>query len=101
MLNNVSLNSILCLDIETVPQYPSFVQLPDPVKKLWLRKAEFLKRKESEEGMSLYERAGIYAEFGKIICITIGYITGHSRERKFRLQSFFGDDEKELLASFI
>jgi 3'-5' exonuclease len=46
--------------------------------------------------MSLYNRAGIYAEFGKIIVISVGYFNGS----EFRLKSFYGDDEKILLEEF-
>ena len=41
--------------------------------------------------------AGIYAEFGKIICISLGFINGE----EFRIKSFYGDDEKVLLNEFI
>lgn len=100
MLNQISLNSILVLDIETVPQYPSFKAVPEAIQKLWLRKAALLKRTEYEDGLPLYERAGIYSEFGKIVCISVGYLTGKNKERKFVLQSFCGDDETALLVDF-
>ncbi len=101
MLQHISLQTVLCLDIETVPQYPHYSDLPAETQKQWQRKSEFLKRKEEEQNATLYERAGIYAEFGKIICISAGYLSVKNGERKFRLHSFFGDDERELLVSFI
>ena len=101
MLQHISLQTVLCLDIETVPQYPYYSHLPEETQKQWLRKSEFLKRKEEEQNATLYERAGIYAEFGKIICISAGYLSVKNGERKFHLQSFFGDDEREILVSFI
>jgi 3'-5' exonuclease len=93
--------NILFLDIETVSQQSSFEELPDGWKALWKRKAEVLLRnKEDETPESIYGRAGIYAEFGKIICISCGVLQGPSSERKIILKSFCGDDEKQLLKDF-
>ncbi len=95
------LNNILFLDIETVPQYSSFTELPDEWKQFWLHKAGFLlKNNETDSPETIYSRAGIYAEFGKIICISCGIISGHAEQKKILLKSFFGDDEKETLQSF-
>ncbi|HXB44111.1 MAG TPA: hypothetical protein VNV85_08650, partial [Puia sp.] len=61
-------NNILFLDVETVPQYSSYKELPGEWKDLWGHKANFLiKNKETETPETIYSRAGIYAEFGKII----------------------------------
>jgi 3'-5' exonuclease len=97
MLKNLNLENILFLDIETVPQYATYQDVPEHFKKLWDEKAERLKPSDSgETPEDLYRRAGIYAEFGKIICISAGYITGS----QFRVKSFYGDDEKQLLNDF-
>ncbi len=97
MLKNLNLENVLFLDIETVPQYAGYNELPDHFKKLWDDKAGRLKQAEKPETPEeLYQRAGIYAEFGKIICISVGFLTGS----QFRLKSFYGDDERELLAEF-
>jgi len=97
MLKNLNLENVLFLDIETVPQYAGYNELPDHFKKLWDDKAGRLKQGEKPETPEeLYQRAGIYAEFGKIICISVGFLTGS----QFRLKSFYGDDERELLAEF-
>ena len=67
----MNFNNILFLDIETVSQFESHEHLPDEWKELWALKAQFLLRnKELETVETIYERAGIYAEFGKIICIS-------------------------------
>jgi 3'-5' exonuclease len=96
----IPLHNILFLDIETVPQHPSFDLLRDDWKGLWTKKAEVLLRnKEHETVEGIYERAGIYAEFGKIICISCGVLAVGS-EKKLTLKSFYGDDEKTLLQSF-
>lgn len=97
MFNNISLDNILFLDIETVPAYPAFDKVPERFKKLWEKKARFLgKDDEDQTAEELYERAGIYAEFGKIVCVSCGFINGN----EIRMKSFYGDDEKILLEEF-
>lgn len=93
---DIKLSDVLFIDIETVPCYASYDLLPDNFKKLWDKKSDRIKSSENETPNSLYNRAGIYAEFGKIICISIGFF----HEDVFRVKSIFGNDEKELLISF-
>ncbi|HBZ21575.1 MAG TPA: 3'-5' exonuclease [Bacteroidales bacterium] len=98
MLPNVRPEDILFLDIETVPLAASCKMLDQASQVLWDKKSKQF-RNESQSAEDVYERAGIYAEFGKIICISVGLI----KEKEpffFRLKSFFGDDEKVLLAEF-
>lgn len=90
------LSQILFLDIETVPQMPSYNQVPERMRVLWDKKAERIAQSPEESPADLYPRAGIYAEFGKIICIVVGYFY----EGKFRVKSFAGDDEEKLLIDF-
>lgn len=98
MLNEIRNENILFLDIETVPQFPAFSDAPEVFQDLWTEKsAQF--RVEDKDAEELYERAGIYAEFGKIICISVGFIT-EKPTRKMRLRSFYGHDEKKLLTEF-
>jgi len=95
------LSNILFLDIETVSVQPDFDLLADEWKSLWNKKAEILLRnKEDETPRSIYGRAAIYAEFGKIICISCGIVQGGATDRKLVLKSFSGDDEKKLLEDF-
>ncbi len=95
------INNILFLDIETVPQYASYAELPEEWKALWHLKAQYLLRNKEEETFEIiYPRAGIYAEFGKIICISCGCVTGGSADKKITLKSFYGDDEKSILFQF-
>ncbi len=97
MLNNLSLENILFLDIETVPAYPGFDAVPEKFQKLWEKKAARLKYLgEDLTPSDLYAQAGIYAEFGKIVCVSCGYMNGS----EVRLKSFYGDDEKILLEEF-
>ena len=93
--------SILFLDIETVPQYSSYNEQPEEWKTLWGLKAQYLIRNKEEETVeTIYPRAGIYAEFGKIICISCGFIQGTGADKKIILKSFAGDEEKKLLYEF-
>lgn len=97
MLNNLNLDNVLFIDIETVSGVADFSQLDDKFKKLWEKKAEQLRRNDPDlTADQLYERAGIYAEFGKIVCISCGFQSGSS----FRLKSYYGDDEKILMEEF-
>ena len=98
MIKKLNLEHILFLDIETVPQHASFKELDDDYKVLYADKTRYL-RKEEYTPEAYYERAGIWAEFGKIVCISVGYfkITGDSRS--FRTTSFYGE-ESTLLIQF-
>ncbi len=99
MLDNLNVEDILFIDIETVPLVPTFEELTERERKFWEKKAAFLKS-EGQTAANVYERAGIYAEFGKIICISAGHIVQKSGERFFRVKSYYGDDEKQLLTDF-
>jgi uncharacterized protein YprB with RNaseH-like and TPR domain len=98
---NTSINNILFLDIETVPQFDGYDNLPEKWKGLWDTKSlSLLKYHEGHTQSSLYPRAGIYAEFGKIVCISCGVVTGDGSERKIIIKSFCCDDEKLILHDF-
>jgi hypothetical protein len=95
---NLKLNfeNILFLDIETVPEVEDFNSLSEEKQELFALKTQY-QRKEETSPEDFYERAGIWAEFGKIVCISVGYFTNFkSAERKFRVTSFFGDEVKIL-----
>jgi predicted PolB exonuclease-like 3'-5' exonuclease len=66
---------------------------------LWDKKSIYLREKE-QTAADVYQRAGIYAEFGKIICISAGFVLKKNNERFFRIKSFYNNEEKELLANF-
>lgn len=100
MFNSLNVERILFLDIETVPFVPSYEALPEHWKPLWDKKALSLKREETDTPVTLFGRAGIYAEFGKIICISVGYLRCVNGVEEFRLKSFAGHDEKLLLFDF-
>jgi DNA polymerase elongation subunit (family B) len=100
MLENIDLQQVLVLDIETVPQYPSFDELPSDFQELWEQKTKF-QRKDGETPAEFYARGGILAEFGKVICISVGIFSNKTKDLSLRVKSFYGDDEKEILQSFI
>jgi DNA polymerase elongation subunit (family B) len=97
MLEQYDLHNILVLDIETVPQWSCFDQVPEHLQKLWDLKTQFKRKEETPE--EFYTNAGIWAEFGKIICISVGIFT-NGKNTGLRVKSFASDDEVELLDKF-
>lgn len=95
-LKKINLASILFLDIETVSRHASYEELSPKMQALWDKKAAKIAQNEDDTPESLYSKAGIFAEFGKIIVISAGFLKGD----KFRVTSFYGDDEKKLLTDF-
>jgi uncharacterized protein YprB with RNaseH-like and TPR domain len=98
MLDNIKVEDVLFLDIETVPESASFELLNSAMQNLWEKKSKQF-RASDQTALDVYERAGIYSEFGKIICISVGLIT-EKNPFNFRLKSFFGKEEKSLLSGF-
>lgn len=91
---------ILFLDIETVSRKATFDELDPEWQMLWEGKTLY-QRKEDENPAEYYpKRAAVMAEFGKVICISCGFITETNGQRNFRVKSFFGDDEHKLLSEF-
>lgn len=88
---------LLFIDIETVSEKPSFDQLPENWKSLWQEKV----MRQVPDGLTPADfypmRAGVMAEFSKVICISLGKLNGSN----FRMKSFYGEDEKQLLENFI
>lgn len=99
MLSEIDFKNVLFLDIETVPQSASFKILPEKARELWDKKS-FYFRKEDQEADAVYEKAGIYAEFGKIICISVGMITKEKKPFGIRIRSYSGKDEMIILKDF-
>ncbi len=101
MLVGTPIQNVLFLDIETVPQYPNYNAVPEEWQQLWDAKANILlKTREEETPEAIYGRAGIYAEFGKIVCISCGVLQGVENNRKLIVKSFANDNEAQLLLSF-
>ena len=101
-----ALDRILFLDIETVSQHSSYNEVPENVKPLWRQKAEWFARRNNEEwteevGARIYgEKAGIYAEFGKVVVISVGYLLSANGVYSLKLKSFASDNEQEVLSGF-
>ncbi len=105
MTPKIPLKRVLFLDIETAPQYPDYDLLPDILKKHWTKKMTRIHRSPIEEEAPDPKvwyplRAGIFSEFAKVICITLGIVPDIDAGQ-IRLKSIYGDDERELLLSFI
>lgn len=95
MIEKVPLENILFLDIETVSEQENYTNLDTDFQYLWEQKTQY-QRKDDYTPEEFYDRAGIWAEFGKIICISAGYFTFKGDIRNFRVTSFFGTEEKIL-----
>jgi len=97
-LTEIPIQKILFLDIETVPQYATFDEMPEHLKELWALKADKIDKELTPS--ELYQRAGIYAEFGKIVCISVGTVYIKNNAKNIRIKSYASDDEKEILKQF-
>lgn len=97
MLNQINLQNLLVLDIETVPQYLNFSLVPEPIKHLWDKKT-ILQRKNEESAEEFYDKAGILAEFGKIVCISVGVFNASNQ---LKIKSFYDNNEDIVLRNFI
>ena len=105
LLNTVnygpSIYDLLLIDIETVPQYQDYLQLTEVWRSLWCDKISKIMPENFSPEECYLQRAGILAEFGKVICISTGYfINDKDNELVLRVKSIYGDDEKLLLESF-
>lgn len=99
MLNELNIEEVLFIDIETAPALPGFDKLTETWQKLWEHKMK-TQLNEGETAGDLYQRAGIYAEFGRIICISMGYVVQKQGEKFYRVKSFYDENEKILINNF-
>lgn len=100
MLKELNLEKLLFLDIETVPEVYKFEDIDDKTRDLFESKTRFMQKEDTTYDMIYDQRAGIYAEFGKIVCISVGYITQTSTGKQMRMKSYYHDDEETLLLQF-
>ncbi len=98
MLDKIKLENVLFLDIETVPEVENFAQLSPEKQELFALKTQY-QRKDDVSAEEFYQRAGIWAEFGKIVCISVGYFLKQEDSRVFRVKSLSGE-ENQLLEDF-
>ena len=97
------LKEILFIDIETVPTEPEFQQLSEGMQKEWVRKSKFVKSAiegNTDPAMLFEERAGIFSEFAKVVCIGLGSLNNNDNNWKMRLKSLVNDNEKILLIKY-
>jgi predicted PolB exonuclease-like 3'-5' exonuclease len=100
MLSEIKIKNVLFLDIETVPCSPSFKDLDVTFQTLWTEKTAW-QRKEEYTPAEFYKlKAGVMAEFAKIICISVGYLFVEKNENHFRIKSFYGDNENQIITNF-
>lgn len=100
MMKRVPLDKVLFLDIETVPQVYQFNDLDEKTRDLFEAKTRFLQKDDVGYAQLYDDRAGIYAEFGKIVCISVGFVNQTATGRQIRMKSFYHDDEETLLRQF-
>ena len=100
-MQNIRVENLLLIDIETVPQSPLFDNLTEEWKMLWTEKVQRSLPENTSAAEYYSQRAGVMAEFSKIICICIGYFKKEGSALQLRLKSFYGDDENILLQDFI
>lgn len=101
MLEKTPLDRVLFLDIETVPQTYQFPDLEETPRKLFEAKTRFMQNDEKSFEDLYNDRGGIYAEFGKIICISVGFVHETRTGNEIRMKSFYHDDEETLLKQFV
>lgn len=101
MLKNLNYSKILFFDIETVPIKYDFKDLDERGQQLWSKKTRFIQERENLNAEEVYEKAGIYAEFGKVVCISLGFILQKDGETQIRLKSIANEEEQVLLQEFI
>ncbi len=101
-MTDQELSNILFLDIETGSGSESYESLDPRLKPHWDRKAGFLKNPEELTQKEFYfDRAGIFAEFGKILTIAVGFMVRNpDNSWNLRIKAFASDQEHELLLQF-
>jgi DNA polymerase elongation subunit (family B) len=99
-MNSIDIQHVLFLDIETVSGVSHFDELSDQMQILWADKTKWQRKEDISPADYYSDRAGILSEFGKIVCISVGFIHYQDGEKNFRLRSFYNHDEALLLGEF-
>lgn len=100
MLDKVKIENILFLDIETVAQHQDYKQLNERTKELWAKKMQWRTEHENKTPEELYNKAAIWSEFGKIVCISAAFVVSKYGKKTLRVKSYYGHNEKHLLENF-
>ncbi|MCS6990321.1 MAG: ribonuclease H-like domain-containing protein [Chitinophagales bacterium] len=101
MLDYLQPEELLFLDIETVPEHPTFQNLPAELQPLFLKKTERLRNNNESDDEHYFNHAGIYAEFGKVVCISMAYLKKNNDTYQLLLKSLAADDERVVLENFL
>lgn len=97
MVKNIPIERVMFLDIETVPQVENWQELSEEEQNLWDKKTLKQRNEETSAEEFYHDRAGVMAEFSKIICISVGML---EKNEKLKIKSFYGENERELLEEF-
>ena len=100
MLEKIDIKKIIFLDIETVPLVYDFDKLSKIEAELFNKKTKYIQKYQDISAVEAYQKSGIYAEFAKIVCISVGYFFQEKTKQTLRIKSFYGKDEKKLLKEF-
>lgn len=103
-MTNEQLKRILFIDIETASITPRWQDLNENMQQLWVKKAKTfrsLNNEDIEPERLFEEKAGIFSEFSKVVCISIGSLVFQENQWLFRLKSLYDGDEKILLNNFL
>ncbi len=103
MFSQAEISKILFLDIETVRGHDTFDELSEGMQKMWKHKSNSIKVENPEQDNPTYkyhDRAGIFAEFGRVCCISFGFAYFQDGVTKLKVKSFFGEDERQILVDF-
>ena len=101
MIAKMPLENFLVIDIETVAERKDFEAMDAEWQHLWEEKVIRTLPENTSVGEYYPQRAGVMAEFAKVVCISVGYFKKEKEQYQFRVKSIFGEDEKELLMQFV
>ena len=99
-MNHVRPQDLIIIDIETVSCYPTYGGMTEEWQKLWSEKVKYSLPEDSTAEAFYEKRAGVMAEFSKIVCISMGYFITEEN-LKMRVKSYYGHDEKAIILSFL
>ena len=92
-MSEIKIEHILFIDLETAPIQYRYNELSQTTKELWDKKMLYVKDTTPEQH---YAKAGVFAEFAKVVCIGLGFMSNG----KFRTKAIAGENEKEILMEF-
>lgn len=100
------LNRVLFIDVETANEHESYIDLSDDLRYLWQQKMKRSIKGLDQESIEpilealFYDKGAIYAEFAKVVCISVGYLSFETDHYEFRTKSFVHQDESIVLYGF-